>query len=136
MSLQSEINDLEIQKFDPRLVDWSFWLWAIKSKVLSTTYNKETNGKWLLFYKANEIKDWWYKICDEQESGNLVDCCKVSTMKTNPNGEKDYVICVYCDMKNCLEIREKLRNLGVVKKIPFKLDSSTRAKEKKSIHFI
>jgi len=61
----------------------------------------------------------------------LSDCAKVSTACPNSNAQDPdkYVICIYTydsdDIDDVRRVREKLRDLGITHKIPYKTDNAT-----------
>ena len=83
--------------------------------------------------KTAEIDDWWAKIKAATENGLLGGSAKVATMKPNPNvtANDTRLICVYTydlgDERDCLRVRQALRNLGVTWQIPYKTDADTYA---------
>jgi hypothetical protein len=71
----------------------------------------------------------WAKIKAATERGLLGGRAKVATMKLNPNAAANdtRLICVYTydvdDERDCSNVREMLRDLGVTWKIPYKTDA-------------
>lgn len=93
----------------------------------------ERGGKWLVFVNATHVDEVWAKIKDATEKGLLGGLAKVSTAMsghntTNPDSK---VICVYTydwtDEEDVRRVRGKLRELGILAKIPYKADSDTLA---------
>jgi len=89
------------------------------------------NGKWLIFIHVTEIDETWELIKIALNEGLLGKTAKVSTIKQNPNvKDKDTkVICVYTydsdDEDDVMRIRNEIRKLGFVKKLPYKTDHAT-----------
>ncbi len=85
-------------------------------------------GKWLLFINRDNVDKVWEEIVKAINCGLLGTSAKVSTM-LNPNTVRDYLVCVYTyDYKNKLDVdrvRQQLRTMGFVHKIPYKTDVST-----------
>lgn len=90
----------------------------------------DESGKWLIFEKPNKIDELWIKIkkfCDNYDKRIDVKCSTLYSYNNSPTRcSDDYVICVYCHKSNCMKIREKLREIGLTHKLPFKLNSTTR----------
>jgi hypothetical protein len=91
------------------------------------------SGKWMIFVNKDEIDKWWEIVKDAVEKGILGDEAKVSTARPNPNSAdpRKGVIVVYTydwtDKDDVMRIREELRKLGIVWKIPYKSDEDTAA---------
>jgi hypothetical protein len=107
-----------------------YWIYAKREK---GRYPKPTikSGKWLVFVAPKNVDEVWAKIKKATEEGKLGNDAKVATAKPNPLAGKSRakVICVYTydwtDEKDVKRIREELRKLGVVNKIPYKADEDT-----------
>ncbi len=91
----------------------------------------EKGGKWLLFVHVKDVDDIWDKISKATKEGKLGPASKVSIetsslFSTNPMTR---VICVYTsdwkDENDVKRVREELRNLGILNKIPYKTDEDT-----------
>jgi hypothetical protein len=73
----------------------------------------------------------WAKIKHATADGRLGDSAKAATAKPNPNASNPAlkVICVYTydwtDTADVGRIRQELRELGIVSKIPYKADHDT-----------
>ena len=106
-----------------------FWISA-RNKVGKQRRSRNP-GKWLIFISKKEIDIIWKNIKGATESGLLGESSKVSTAKSNPNSsnEKQGVICVYTydseDKTDVMRVREELRKLGIMQKIPYKTDKKT-----------
>jgi hypothetical protein len=78
-----------------------------------------------------QIDTVWAQIKSATELGHLGSLSKVSTAKQNPNStnSSEKVICVYTydwtDIDDVRRIRQKLRELGILFKIPYKSDNDT-----------
>ena len=107
-----------------------YWIYARRKK---GNYPKPTArcGKWLIFVKRTDVDEVWSKIKRAVEEGVLGDTAKVSTAKPNPHAAdpNTHVICVYtydwADREDVMRIREELRKLGIVNRIPYKSDEDT-----------
>jgi hypothetical protein len=106
-----------------------YWIYAERKK---GKYPKpRRSGKWLIFVDPKNVDEVWAKIKKATEEGKLGDDVKVATAKPNPLAGKSgaNVICVYTydwtDEKDVKRVREELRKLGVVNKIPYKSDEDT-----------
>ncbi len=101
----------------PSHVTDRYWLHAFRKK-----------GK---FVKVNELDEAWERIKKATEDGLLGDSAKVGTMRPNPHGKDtdSKVICVYTydwtDEADVRRIRENLRKIGIINKIPYKADEDT-----------
>ena len=109
-----------------------YWIYA---EVLNEkkNYPKSTKrgGKWLVFIHKTKIDQVWKTIRSASERGELGNSAKVSTARPNPNSANpdDHVICIYTydseDIPDVMTIRQKLRDLGITKKIPYKTNQAT-----------
>ncbi len=107
-----------------------FWIYAKNGRGNPPKFTQRS-GKWLIFVDSKDVDEVWAKIKDATEIGKLGDSAKVATAKPNPvskNPEKK-VICVYTydwtDEKDVRRVREELRSLGIINKIPYKTDEDT-----------
>jgi hypothetical protein len=115
---------------NPLEVTEVFWLHAERRK---GRYPESTPraGKWLVFVPLNSLDDVWSKIKLATEEGRLGGSSKVGTARPNPNATNpnSRVICVYTydwkDEKDVRRVREELRKLGIIAKIPYKSDEDT-----------
>lgn len=88
-------------------------------------------GKWLLFISMTRLDIVWPVIERETEGGRLGAAAKVSTSKSNPlsTNSSTGLICVYTydsdDLTDVLRVRQRLRELGFKRKIPYKTDMQT-----------
>jgi len=111
----------------------SYWIHAERRDLNSYPDHIDRGGKGMLFIKSSEIDEWWAKIRTATEDGLLGSSAKVATAKPNPNAASldARVICVYTydveDREDCTRVREALRSLGVIWKIPYKTDEDTYA---------
>ena len=114
----------------PSVITNYYWIYAQRKK---SKYPDSTarSGKWLVFVRAEHVDGVWAKIKKAVESGSLGDQAKVATARPNPNAADDArrVICVYTydceDIEDVRRIREELRRLGIVDRIPYKSDEDT-----------
>lgn len=114
----------------PSQVSEAYWLYAIR---VTSRYPEATprSDKWLLFIPNDNLDMAWEKVKQATEAGKLGADSKVSTAKPNPNAvdPSKGVICVYTydssDKGDVMRIREELRKLGFVAKIPYKTDEAT-----------
>jgi hypothetical protein len=110
----------------------AYWLFATRA---CGAYPPPTvnSGKWLVFVPRSAVDALWATIKAATESGLLGDSAKVSTARPNPNAREpdQHVICIYTydwtDQGDVRRVRQTLRDLGVVRKIPYKADQETLA---------
>lgn len=128
--------DIIFGKFDdylnldvkPSEVDATYWIRArIEANYPEST---DRSGKWLIFAeKGDKLDTIWQKVREALYKGLLGVSAKVSTAKENPHAtsKRDGVICVYTysldDLEDVRRVRQNLRNIGIIWKIPYKLDS-------------
>lgn len=91
----------------------------------------ETNyksGKWMIFSSENEIDEVWNRIAQAVSNNNL-DSCESAKASTKEQGKDTYVICVYTnnylDEQDVMNVREKLRELGITQTLYYKPDIYT-----------
>ncbi len=93
----------------------------------------ENTGKWLLFISAPRIDTAWHTIRSETLLGKLGVGAKVATAMKNPlaTSQRVKLICVYTysadDLDDVRRVRQRLRELGFTKKLPYKTDATTQA---------
>ena len=130
-SEQKKISNDFFSEANPSEITETFWIYATRK---NGKYPKDTDksGKWLIFVSLKNLDLVWSKIKIATEIGLLGDSSKAATAKNSPiAAKKDLkVICVYTydftDKKDVMRIREELRKIGVVNKIPYKTDQATR----------
>jgi hypothetical protein len=107
-----------------------YWLYA-ESLVHKFPADCPDSGKWLVFVHVTRVDEVWESIRSATMRGELGPEAKVSTMKPNPNATTldKKVICVYtydwADEADVRRVRQKLRELGITWKIPYKTDRDT-----------
>jgi len=90
-------------------------------------------GKWLVFVSHKYVDTVWAQIKQSTEAGRLGPAAKVATARPNSNARdpRSRVICVYTydwkDEADVKRVREELRRLGIIQKIPYKADADTQA---------
>ena len=115
---------------DPRLpssVIDCYWIICYKGNFMQEKKYGE-HGKWLIFCHYNFIDAVWDKIRWAAKYINIINDAKCSTRKINSNSTNtdQQVICVYCWENQAMEIREKLRIIGITHKIGWKSDNASR----------
>lgn len=90
----------------------------------------DKGGKWLVFADAAEADELWRKIRDATAANDLGIWAKVSTAKALPESDDNRVVIYvstadWSDEKDVMDIREKLRALGVEKRIGYKRNIET-----------
>ena len=91
---------------------------------------EDKGGKWLVFADAADADELWRKIRDATAAGDLGIWAKVATAKAMADSEDNRVVIYvstadWSDEKDVMEIREKLRALGVDKRIGYKRNIET-----------
>ena len=93
----------------------------------------DNSGKWLLFIPSTRVDHIWKIIRVETEAGRLGSGAKVATDEQNPlaTSRRTKLICVYTynseDLEDVRRVRQRLRDLGFSKKLPYKTDAATTA---------
>lgn len=115
----------------PMSVTDEWWVYARrKGRVRPPT---ERSGKWLVFVDRSSANQLWESIAEATTEGRLGSSAKCGTARANPHAvdPSQTVICVYTpdfdDRDDVNRVRESLRTLGIVWKIPYKLDATTLA---------
>jgi hypothetical protein len=123
-------SEKDYEGCNPSDVTEIYWLTAFR-KVGKYPSSTKNSGKWLIFEDIQMIDKIWEKIKIATEKGMLGEASKVATAKENPNAtdRNSKVICVYSydytDKDDVMRIRQVLRDLGIIKKIPYKTDDAT-----------
>jgi len=106
-----------------------YWIHAVSQK---GNYPPSTlnSGKWLVFVPPRDVDEVWTKLKKATEGGRLGGFSKVATARPNPNAtSENHVICIYTydwtDTADVMRIRDELRKLGIIAKIPYKSDEDT-----------
>jgi len=114
----------------PTEVTETSWIFASR-KAYSDPKPTQRSGKWLLFTPIEKIDEAWAIIRAATEAGRLGPCSKVATMRPNPNviDHRTKVICIGTydseDRADVSRVRQTLRELGFVGKLPYKTDEAT-----------
>lgn len=121
---------------NPSQVIETYWIIAVRKHggypPKGKTTDPSKSGKWLIFVEVKNIDEVWRKIKTATENGLLGAASKVSTSKPNSKSSdpNKRVICIYTydytDKEDVLRVREELRKIGIVSKIPYKTDVATR----------
>lgn len=116
----------------PSVETGDYWI-AASSLVDNQSQPTSRCGKWLVFVHRSNVDELWDKVGLATMKGELGFAAKVSTTRPNPNASKadTHVICVYTydvdDVDDVRRVRQRLRDLGIVAKIPYKTDDATYA---------
>ncbi len=92
----------------------------------------DNSGKWLLFIPTPRIDAMWRTIQSETILGRLGVGAKVATAMKNSlaTSQRIKLICVYTysadDLDDVRRVRQRLRELGFAKKLPYKTDAATQ----------
>lgn len=124
-------------RLKPSEVVDKYWMYSVnESYEFKLPREERRSGKWLLFDKVDEIDSMWEVIREATASGLLGPSSKVSTSKENKNAKDRHtrVICVftenYDDKDDVERIEKKLRELGIINRLLYKLDSNVGKYEK------
>src|SRR3989344_3916595 len=123
-------NDLSLRSLNPSDVNDVYWIYA-ERKVGKYPESTASSGKWLIFVNPERLDTVWRKIKYATENGKLGYESKTATAKPNPlaGKSKQKVICVYTydwtDKQDVKRIRNELKKLGIVWRIPYKTDRDT-----------
>jgi Domain of unknown function (DUF1917) len=126
-------RDIDIDKLrKPSKTTDTPWISALRE---SGEYppHSANGGKWLIFVPLEKVDEVWDQIRIATEEGRLGGEAKVATAWQNPNAANPHtkVICVYTydctDEQDVRRIREALRQIGFIKKLPYKADAETLA---------
>ena len=100
--------------------------WLFAHAPSAPDLDPEISGKWMMFVAWDKIDDTWKNVAAAVRKGRLAPHAKVSTFASNPTGTYPHVLCVYVadyrDQEDVMSIRERLREMGFKRRIPFKLD--------------
>lgn len=120
-------NQIKSSGLRPSEINDSPWVYA---KRLINNYPQDTEraGKWITYISFRNIDPVWRKIKLATEAGLLGGYSKCATAIHNPQASTK-IICSYTydsqDFKDVMRIRNQLRKLGIVRPIPYKLESDT-----------
>lgn len=93
----------------------------------------DNSGKWLLFIPTARVDTTWRTIRSETILGKLGVAAKVATAMESPlsTSQRIKLICVYTysadDLGDVRRVRQRLRELGFSRKLPYKTDAATQA---------
>jgi len=123
--------------YKPSEIVDKYWISSInESYEFKLPRDERRSGKWLIFDNIKEIDKTWEIIRKATKLGLLGPSSKVSTSKENKNAKDSNtrVICVFTENYNDLidveRIEKKLRELGVINKLLYKLDNNVGKYEK------
>lgn len=104
------------------------WLFAFR-EVGTYPDDTERSGKWMIYWKPEDVDDGWNRICDALREGRLGYAAKAATTPKQWRKGLFYVTLVYTydsdDVDDVRRVREELRQLGVTQKIGYKEDRET-----------
>jgi hypothetical protein len=105
------------------------WIFAFR-KQGNYPEHTEQCGKWLIYRSARNIDEYWQRIKQAVEQGQLGNQAKVSTAASQrAKRDRQHVICVFTydktDSTDARRIRQVLRGLGITEKLPYKSDEDT-----------
>lgn len=126
----SIISEKDYEDCKPSELIEIYWIAAFR-KLGQYPSPTKNSGKWLIFEDVKMIDKVWENIKMAREEGKLGEIVKVATAKANPNAidPDSKVICIYtydyADKDDVMRIREELRDIGIIKKIPYITDNAT-----------
>jgi hypothetical protein len=103
--------------YNPSEVFHMYWVYCRDDRTAMRYAN--TDGKWMMFIRKEEIDNKWREACDLYRAGRLygINCMKVSTAKPNPQAiysEGYGIIIFYCgpseDRENCMSYGRNILN--------------------------
>lgn len=99
------------------------WVYA-ESPIVN---NDDIYGSWVINLSSGEVNGWWDVIKKRTEEGSLGYTAKCSTKRNISPKYKisEYEVHVYTEQQNIGEIREKIRDLGVTWRIPYRTHEAT-----------
>lgn len=92
----------------------------------------ERSGKWLIFTSFKKLDEVWKIVAEETRACRLGISAKAATSKPNGLAKNPWVkvICVctydYDDVADVMRVRQRLRELGFIKKLSYKTDRATQ----------
>ena len=103
------------------------WIYVENPK--ATDYDEKKVGKWLVWMRETDVDRIWEIILEEVKTNRLGISAKVATAYPSVYGTDKRVICIYTydfgDKADVDRVRQRLRELGFVAKIPYKTDAAT-----------
>ena len=107
-----------------------YWIVEGAPDMATGEMNDEMAGKWLIFLGDDRVNELWRKVRTATSSGELGISAKVSTAKPNPESRDERkVIYVYtrdwADEADVMQVRERLREMGVIERIGYKRNIET-----------
>ncbi len=114
----------------PTKTTQSYWIIQDAPDTDPHATEDERAGKWLIFVQPDQVDEIWKKIRDLTWQKELGISAKVSTAKKNPDSRDDRkVLYVYtADWENeeeVMQVREKLRSIGITDRIGYKRNIET-----------
>ncbi len=104
------------------------WIFAFRG-VGEYPDDTERSGKWMVYWKPEEVDDGWNQIRDALREGKLGYEAKAATRPKQWSKGLFYVTLVYTydsdDLDDVRRVREELRLMGVTWKIGYKEDRET-----------
>ena len=129
--LHEQIRERILQDKYPSKISSKPWVVAINEIIKYPNYTVRS-GKWCVFVNKSEHDDWWAKIKQALNEGQLGDQIKTSTGLKSPLAVADSkaVIIIYTydyeDKDDVMRIRNELRELGIQWKVTYKPDKATK----------
>jgi len=87
------------------------------------------SGKWCIFCREKDIDTLWAKIKEEVEVYNTFLGAMAATKLSSKSHKGSYVICVFTrdwtNKEDVLEVKKKIKNLGINRIMRYKRDADT-----------
>lgn len=114
----------------PTKTTQSYWIIQDAPETDPHATEDERAGKWLIFVQSDQVDEKWKHIRDLTWQNELGISAKVSTAKKNPDSRDERnVLYVYTsDWENepeVMQVREKLRSIGITDRIGYKRNIET-----------
>ncbi len=122
---------IDPDELQPSKTTDAYWLGA-ECKTDNCKKPTKRAGKWLIYLSLGRVDEFWAKVKHATEEGRLGYRSKVSTARINPlASSKAKLIVVYTydwtDKGDVMRVREELRKLGIIRKMPYKTNEDTLA---------
>lgn len=95
--------------------------------------NKNTGdiyGKWIISVGKDVVDEWWPLVKDRTENGLLGYTAECTTyLHYYTKDQQWYNISIYTEESNIIDVRERLLDIGVKWRIPYKTEEATKSRK-------